>query len=346
MAEQSDLPEHALSPPPEPAMTAPITAPITADERGVYPISVTPFLDNGEIDWASMDRLVDFFLDIGVPGVTLLGVLGEANKLSRDESVALVRRVARRADGRFKIVSGVSHGGFDEFRALAEAVTAEGAGGIMVAPAPNLKTEDQILGFYEGIAARIGDIGIALQDFPQTTGVYMSAETLKRLIVNVPNIKIIKHEETPALRKLTRLRAQEKAGERRRVSILVGNSALHLPQELARGVDGANTGVAFPEMLIETCRRFFAGDAEASEDLYDIFLPMIRHEWQMGPGLAIRKEVFRRRGLISCARLRAPGYALDADDQAELTAILNRLVRRLKAAGEDGLITSYKLGEA
>ena len=324
-----------------------MTTPIDANERGVYPISVTPFLENGEIDWASMDRMTDFFLEIGVPGVTLLGVLGEAGKLSREESVALVRRVARRVDGRLKIIAGVAHGGFGEFKSLTDAVVGEGAAGIMVAPAPNMKTEDQIIGYFQGLAAAIGpDVAMALQDFPQNSGVFMSADTLGRIIETVPNVQIVKHEETPALRKITRLRAQEASGERRRVSILVGNSALHLPQELARGVDGANTGVAFPEMLIEVCNRFFAGNPEGGEDLYDIFLPLIRHEWQMGPGLAIRKEVFRRRGLISSARLRAPGPVLDGDDRAELTRMLNRLVRRLKAAGEDGLIQSYKLQEA
>jgi 4-hydroxy-tetrahydrodipicolinate synthase len=127
------------------------------------------------------------------------------------------------------------------------------------------------------------------------------------------------------------------------VSVLVGNSGIHLPQELLRGVDGANTGVAFPEMLVEVCNRFFAGDAEAAEDLYDIFLPIVRHEQPLGFGLAVRKEIFRRRGLIGCARLRAPGASLDADDQTELTRLLDRLVRRLRAAGEDGVIRSYQV---
>jgi 4-hydroxy-tetrahydrodipicolinate synthase len=91
------------------------------------------------------------------------------------------------------------------------------------------------------------------------------------------------------------------------------------------------------------CKRFFAGDSERAENLYDIFLPLIRHEWQAGIGLAIRKEVFRRRGLIACARTRAPGPALDADDHAELTGLLTRLMRRLAAESEDGLIASYRL---
>lgn len=317
---------------------------IDSSARGVYPISVTPFLENGAIDFASMDRLTDFFLEIGVPGVTLLGILGEANKLSFSESIEVVTRVAKRANGRLRIIAGASQTGFDEMKAFVDTIMAAGASGVMVAPAGNLKTEDQILGHYEAVARQIGaQTPIVLQDHPQATGVYMSAATIGRIIARVPSVQIVKHEEGSSLRKLSRLRAQEAEGERRRVSILVGNSGLHLPQEMARGADGANTGVAFPEMLIEVCRRFFAADSDRAEDLYDIFLPLIRHEWQAGIGLAIRKEVFRRRGLITCARTRAPGPALDGDDQAELTLMLKRLTHRLVETGEHALIKSYKL---
>ncbi len=317
---------------------------IDSSACGVYPISVTPFLDNGAVDFDSMDRLTDFFLEIGVPGVTLLGILGEANKLSVAGSRELVTRVAKRANGRMAIIAGASQTGFDEMKSFVDSAMHAGASGIMVAPAGNLKTEDQIIAYYEAVASRIGvGVPIALQDHPQATGVYMSAATIGAIVERVPNVQIVKHEEGSGLRKLSKLRAQEKDGGRRRVSILVGNSGLHLPQELARGADGANTGVAFPEMLIEVCKRFVAGESESGENLYDIFLPLIRHEWQAGIGLAIRKEVFRRRGLIACARTRAPGPALDADDHAELTGLLTRLMRRLAQAGEEGLIATYKL---
>jgi 4-hydroxy-tetrahydrodipicolinate synthase len=313
-------------------------------ERGVFPISVTPFHDDGRVDLDSMDRLVDFFVACGVPGVTVLGVLGEANKLAHDESIALVQRVLRRSGGRLKVIVGTSHVGFEPLQAFVAAAMDAGASGIMVAPAAGLKTEDQVLGWFEALFARLGEVPVALQDFPQTTGVFMSAATVGELVRRHAGIRIVKHEESPALRKITRLRAQEAAGARERVCILVGNSAMHLPQELARGVDGANTGVAFPEMLIEVCNRFFAGQPESGEDLYDLFLPLVRHEQPPGIGLAIRKEIFRRRGLIASARLRAPGAAMDRDDHAELTRLLARLQRRLAQAGEGSLIRLHPVG--
>jgi 4-hydroxy-tetrahydrodipicolinate synthase len=93
---------------------------------------------------------------LSVPGVTVLGLLGEANKLSRSESLAIVKRVARRADGRFKIIVGASQAGFAELKSFTTEAVGEGAAGFMVPPASNLKTEDQIVIYFKAVAACIG----------------------------------------------------------------------------------------------------------------------------------------------------------------------------------------------
>ena len=315
---------------------------LTRNARGVYPIAVTPFADSGAIDYASVDRLLDFYLECGAPGVTLLGVLGEANKLSEEESLELTRHALRRIGGRGDIVVGTNHTGFENFHRFVSKVMEAGASAVMIAPARGLATEEQVCNFFGELVGTIGTgVPLVLQDYPQNTGVYLSVDTMERLVKEFDSIKVIKHEEGSALRKVTRLRAQEQAGRRERVSILVGNSGIHLPQELHRGVDGANTGVAFPEMLVEVCERFSSGKPEEGEDLYDLFLPLIRHEQQPGIGLAIRKEIFRRRGLIDSARVRSPGPRLNGDDHAELGRLLARLDRKLRDSGEQQIISSY-----
>ncbi len=102
---------------------------------------------------------------------------------------------------------------------------------------------------------------------------------------------------------------------------------------MRRGADGANTGFAYPEMLVEVVDLFLKGKPEEAEDLYDVYLPIVRHEQQPGLGLAVRKEVLRRRGVIKSAHLRAPGHAMDADEHKELDSLMQRLERKLAAIG-------------
>jgi 4-hydroxy-tetrahydrodipicolinate synthase len=102
---------------------------------------------------------------------------------------------------------------------------------------------------------------------------------------------------------------------------------------MRRGADGANTGFAYPEMLVEAVNLCLAGKFEEAEDLYDIYLPIVRHEQQPALGLAVRKEVLRRRGVIKSAHVRAPGYAMDAAEHKELDQLMARLERKLASIG-------------
>jgi 4-hydroxy-tetrahydrodipicolinate synthase len=292
--------------------------------RGVYVIAATPFTDSGEMDFPSTDRLMDFYLDCGVDGMTILGVFGEAPKLSNEESDQFVARCLSRVQGRVPIIVGVSSPGLKLLGDFARRSMDQGAAGVMVAPLAGLKTEEQIYAYIESAVKELGEIPVVLQDYPQLTQVFMSPGLVNRCLADFPSIKMLKHEEAPGLRKLTRVRAADKE-RKRRISILVGNGGIHLPQELARGADGAMTGFAFPEMLIEVCRRFAAGDRDGAEDVFDAYLPLVRHELQPGIGLALRKETLRRRGIIASGRARAPGPSLDAADLAELGHLLTRL---------------------
>jgi 4-hydroxy-tetrahydrodipicolinate synthase len=204
-----------------------------------------------------------------------------------------------------------------------------GAAGLMLMPIAGLRTDEAVAGYLGGVLGALGPgVPVCIQDYPQLTGVWFSADCFCRLADRFPQIVMFKHEEHPGLRKLSAIRKACDGSSRRRISILCGNGGIHLPQEYLRGADGAMTGFAFPEMLVGMDRLFRAGKAEAAEDLNDLYLPLIRHELQPGIGLAIRKEVLRRRGAFPSAAVRAPGPRLDADDVAELDRLLARLERR------------------
>jgi 4-hydroxy-tetrahydrodipicolinate synthase len=304
---------------------------LSENARGVFPISATPFTDDGALDLASVETLTDFYLRFGIDGLTILGIMGEAHKLSSEESVAVIERVAAVVAGRFPIVVGVSNPGVATLAGLAHKSMELGAAGVMVAPVQGLRTDEQIFNYFSIVIAALGkDVPVVLQDYPQTTGVYMSASLIARMLNEFVQIVMLKHEDSPGLNKLSRLRKESADGKLRRTSILVGNNGLHLPQEMARGADGAMTGFAFPEMLVDVCRLYASGDAEGGEDIYDAYLPLVRQEAQLGLGLALRKEVLRRRGAIRSAHVREPGPKLSALDMTELDGLIARLERKLE----------------
>ena len=299
--------------------------------NGVFIIAATPFTDSGALDLDSADRMVDFYLEMGVSGMTILGIMGEAPKLTSDESLTFARHILQRVAGRVPVVVGVSGPGLDNMVRLTGEVMGAGASGVMVAPMPSLNTDMKQKGYFAQVCNGLGpDVPICLQDYPQTTGVNFSVETLLDIFAAHAQIVMLKHEDWPGLTKLSRIR--EATGQRAgRLSILTGNSALFLPQEMQRGADGAMTGFAYPEMMVQVVARHLAGDVDDAEDLFDAYLPMVRYEQQLGLGLAIRKEVLHRRGVLSSPKVRAPGPALSDLDKAELTRLTTRLEAKLAA---------------
>jgi 4-hydroxy-tetrahydrodipicolinate synthase len=308
---------------------------IGPNSRGVFIISVTPFTDGGDVDWPSVDSLVEFYLAKGVSGVTILGMMGEAQKLSDTESATFAKHFIDRVAGRVPVIVGVSHAGTDNLVHLSKTAMDAGAGGVMIAPVAGLKTEVQIRDYFATIFERLGpDVPVCFQDYPMGTSVNISVPAFVQLVDEHPSLVMFKHEDWPGLKKLQQVRRACDGQARRRISILCGNGGLYLPQELHRRADGAMTGFAYPEMLVQVCATFFAGKADEAEDIFDRYLPLVRHEQQIGIGLAIRKEILRRRGAIGSAAVRAPGPRLDLDDIEELDRLMHRLERRLSEASK------------
>ena len=295
--------------------------------RGVYVIAPTPFHADGRIDESSIDRMTDFFLKAGVDGITVLGQLGEAPKMTHEESVGIVKRVIARA--RVPIVVGVSAPGFAAMRALTQDVMALGASGVMIAPPNTLRTDDSIVQYYKQAAEAIGtDVPFVIQDYPLTFSVQMTPAVIRRIAAETASCWFLKHEDWPGLEKISQLRAWDKDGSMKRLPILIGNNALFLDFEVERGADGANTGYCFPDMLVDVVNLDAAGKRDEAHDLFDAHLPLIRYEQQPGPGLAVRKYVMMRRGIIASDTLRKPAAALSGAARAEVDYLLARLARR------------------
>jgi 4-hydroxy-tetrahydrodipicolinate synthase len=301
---------------------------LTSEARGVFLIAATPFEPDGTLDWPGLDRLVEWYLERGVDGLTILGQLGEAPKLTNEESGLVVRRVLARVAGRVPVVVGVSSPGYASLVELARLSVEAGAAGVMIAPPGTLKGDEAILGYCRDIDGRLSGIPWVLQDFPLAGGPPMSAGLVRRIADACASMIVLKHEDWPGLDKITALRRQEAQGARR-LSILCGHGGILLPHELIRGADGAMTGFSYPEMLVEICRLVTEGREEEALDRYDAYLPLVRYEQQPGLGLAVRKHVLWRRGALASPTLRDPAPKLSPEAQAEVERLMARLEQRL-----------------
>lgn len=295
---------------------------------GLFPIAPTPFQPDGRIDVASVDTLMERYLAAGATGVTVLGIMGEAPKLEPEESLNIAARFVKGMAG-LPVIVGVSAPGFAAMRSLSRAVMDKGAAGVMIAPVPSLRTDDQIVTYYRQAIEAIGDdVPFVIQDYPLTLSVQMTPGVIRRIVQEHPSCVMLKHEDWPGLEKISTLRGYQEDGSLRPISILTGNGGMFLDFEMERGADGAMTGYAFPEMLADVVRLQKEGAREEAHDLFDAHLPLLRYEQQQGVGLAVRKYVLMRRGFIASDAQRKPGAALTAAARAEVDYLLLRLARK------------------
>ena len=288
---------------------------------GVFHILATPFREDGALDVAGLPRLIESALGTGVNGLTILGIAGEAHRLTDEERRRVVETVVKETRGRVPVAVGVSASGTHLATAFARMAREHGADALMVAPPAGLKNLDAVAEYYRIVAAATG-LPIVLQDEPVTTQVNMPAPFIAQLCTEIAQIQAVKLEEPPTLPKITRLRAL--FGNR--VAIFGGLGGVYFFEELSRGADGAMTGFPYPEALRGIRDHFVAGRRDEARALFYRWLPLIRYETQPGatPGTAvgIRKEILRRRGFIDCALVRPPAPVLDAATQTELDELL------------------------
>ena len=285
-----------------------------ADFRGVFPILPTPFLPDESIDVGSFETMIERMVGFGVDGVTILGVLGEANRLTDQERTDLVDAAVQTSAGRIPVVVGTSHSGTRAAAELAASAKRQGADAVMVAPHKEpVPSEPRVFDHFRAVAAAT-DLPIVVQDHPGSTDVHMSVELVLDMVAEIPTIACIKQEAVPSPPRIGTL----KAGLGRDVPILTGLGALYGGFELAAGADGFMTGFAFPEIL----KAMVEASVDHAWRIYAEYLPLIVFENQ--PGVAIRKEIFRRRGLIAHSVVRAPGAGISPTAALQLDELLER----------------------
>jgi len=265
--------------------------------------------------------MIEFMVALGVDGITVLGVLGESNRLSDHEREALIKAAVATVKQRIPIIVGTSHSGTAAAIFLSRMAENLGADAVMVAPAREpVPNDERIVEYYHRIGEGVR-VPIILQDHPASTEVHMPAPLVVRIVKEVASVACIKAEAVPTPTKIRALRSGLSSLPRP-VSILSGLGALYAPFDLEAGSDGFNTGFAFPEVLRALVNAAQARDFDRVHALYARFAALIVFEQQ--PGLAIRKEILCQRGLIASNRVRHPGATILPAAAAEVAALIKR----------------------
>lgn len=295
--------------------------------QGVFPILPTPFTDQGAVDELSMRRVIDFELEVGVHGVSVLGFMGEAHRLSNGERRRVVAASVDQAGGAMPVWVGVL--AFGAAGAIEQGLEAQelGAKGVFVAPM-SVQSDDALYDYYASVADAL-EIPVAIHDFPESFKTILSPALIARMANEIDGLDYIKLEDYPVLAKMSRI--QKLAPDS--IGIFGGLGGMYFLEELQRGSRGIMTGFAFPEVLLAVYDAFRAGDTGRAAAIFDRYVPLIRYEFQPKIGLAYRKYVYQRRGIIDSTFIRPPGMQIDDYTRAELVGVLERVGFDLDARG-------------
>ena len=289
------------------------------DFGGVFSVLPTPFTPAGDIDRDSLRRVVDVFLADGVNGFTALGVTSEVARLTEAERDLVLDVVLAHVNGRVPVVAGTTAEGVRTCITYSARARHAGAAAVMISPPrmPKLNSDAVVRHFAE-VASAV-EVPIIVQDYPPISGYAMEPALLARIVRDVPAARVIKLEDPPTPFKTSRI-LDETAGLD--VRVFGGLGGVFLLEELLAGAAGAMTGFAYPARLVEIVTLFRAGRVDEAADVFYRSVPLMRFEFQDGIGMAIRKEVLKRRGAIAHAGIRPPGGQLDQPTRDALDRVM------------------------
>ena len=284
---------------------------------GVYNIMPTPFNEDETIDLESLRSVTEFMLSSGVHGITVLGVLGEAHKLTDAERDIVLSTVIDVVSGQIPVCVGTSHASTYGCIATSERAIDLGASSVMITPPKLMRPSDAAMRDHYMTLANILDAPIVIQDHPSSTGVYMSTEFLLDLADSESALSNIKLEDEPSPKKASDLLSQNSE-----MKIFGGLGGIMFLEELRHGAVGTMTGFAFPKVLVRIYDQFNSGDINGAEELFNRYCPLISFENQKYINLPLRKQAYYRRGIIGSPTARKPHAPIDQMTLDELDKLL------------------------
>lgn len=293
--------------------------------KGIIAYPITPFREEGKVDLAKLEMMLDRLIDDGVHGIAPLGSTGSLPYLSDEEREVVTEKTLRVVSGRVPTLVGVSS--LTTERTVHHARFAERAGAtaVMIIPISYWKlTDDEIFRHYETVANAIS-IPIMAYNNPSTGGIDMSSEFIARLL-QIPNVTMVK-ESTGDVQRMYRLR--ELVGDE--VAFYNGSNPLALAAFTA-GARGWCTAAPnlIPQLNLALYDSIMAGDVEAARRAFYRQLPLLRFIVRGGlpRTIAAGLELLG----VEAGPLRLPLLPLTKEEREQLQATLDKVGAQAAAA--------------
>lgn len=296
---------------------------------GIVSIPSCPFHDDDSIDWASLDRVIDFCVATNARGICLPAYGTEFYKLSDEERLKVTEVAIRRNADRLPFIAMCNHGSAKHAAEFAKKMEGYGATVIGFAvPRIFALSEDDILRY----AARIGHaIGTTLfvQDF-NPGGATVGAAFCKRLKEECPNFELIKLEEPLMAEKITAIR--EATNDE--VGVLEGWGSLYMLELFEAGIIGTMPGAEITDALQKVWDLRKAG---RTDEAFDVFSPLLPH---INFGLEsfemfhwVEKPLLVERGAIACAHVRDATLTVDPVSRQYIEVLRRRMLEYIESLG-------------
>lgn len=287
--------------------------------KGIYPIVPTPFLDNGAVDYASIERLVDAMAEKQVHGLAIMGALGEGPKMTDTERTEIIKLFRKRMPADMHLVVGTRAPATDPAKLQAEKARDLGADALLLGP-HGIQKDKPLLEYYQQVSAA-AKIPCIIHDYPAVTGITMSVDLITKMFETAEYVQYIKLEDPPTGMKMQAL--QKTVGEKLKVfGALGGNYAL---EELQLGAVGIMTGFVYAELLVQLYNYARAEQWDEAKQLFYDFLPLTRWEFQPGVGISLRKHLLKRMSVFTSTKVRHPGMEADAKTVEQMVQIVDFL---------------------
>ncbi len=276
--------------------------------HGIIPIAVTPFHEDGRVDFESQRRLVRHLISQGVHGLALFGNASEGYALTQAEREELMTIILQEVNGRVPVVVSTGHTGTLAAVEISRAAEKAGADALMVLPPYYFKPDSQGVYDYFAAISKAVTIPIMVQDAPLMTQIAMPAALLARMSNDLEHVRCVKVEAPPTAPKITELLQQAKQS----VALFGGLNGNFLIEEFDRGAVGVMPGSDLCAIFVRIWDAYQSGNRPAARAQFQSLLPLIRYELQPGLGVSVMKLNLQALGIIACAAVRAPTRSVDS----------------------------------